>query len=419
MSVLATSVAVLTVLTWSYLTLARGAFWRTKSAKPDASDKAGFSGGVVAVVPARNEAELIGPVIRSLLNQSLAMPVLLVDDESTDGTADVARRAAEKAGKADALIVIQSKPLPAGWTGKLWSMHQGIAYARARGLNPAWLMLTDADVLHGPETVADLGLIASHGDYDLVSFMVKLHCESLAEKLLIPAFVYFFFMLYPPAWIRDTRRSTAGAAGGCMLVKAETLERAGGLESIRGAVIDDCSLARLLKQHGGRLWMGLTDQSQSLRRYETFSDVEHMVSRTAFNQLKHSALLLLCTIAGMVITYLAPPLLLLTRSRLTILMGAAAWAAMTITYSTIGRYYRLNPAWALTLPLAALFYLGATMHSAIEYWNGSGGDWRGRVQDVQDRHSTENVARNAALYKPTSVRTMPEPQPTRSRPRRG
>lgn len=387
MSVLATSVAALTVASWSYLALARGAFWRAKNAKPAASDKTGFPGGVVAVVPARNEAELIGPVVTSLLSQGVAMPVVLVDDESTDGTADAARRAAEKVGKADALIVIQSKRLPSGWTGKLWSMHQGIG--RARALNPTWLMLTDADVLHGPKTVENLCLIASQGNYDLVSFMVKLHCESLPERLLIPAFVYFFFMLYPPPWIRDPRRSTAGAAGGCMLVRAETLERAGGLESIRGAVIDDCSLAQLLKQRDGRLWLGLADQSQSLRRYETFSDVEHMVSRTAFNQLKHSSLLLLCTIAGIVITYLGPPLLLLTHSRLPIFMGAAAWAAMTITYSTMVRYYRLSPAWALTLPLAALFYLGATMHSAAKYWNGGGGDWKGRVQDVQDRHSTE------------------------------
>ncbi len=387
MSFLATSVATLTTVTWSYLALARGSFWRIESAKPGASDKAGFFGGIVAVVPARNEAELIGPVITSLLNQRVAMPVVLVDDESTDGTADVARRASEEAGKADALIVVQSKPLPAGWTGKLWAMHQGIERARAQ--NPTWLMLADADVLHGPETVANLGLIASDGHYDLVSFMVKLQCESLPEKLLIPAFVYFFFMLYPPAWIRATRRSTAGAAGGCMLVRANTLERAGGLQSIRGAVIDDCSMARLLKQHDGRLWIGLTDQSQSLRRYETFSDIEHMVSRTAFNQLKHSSLLLLCTIVGMVITYLAPPLLLLTRSRLTIIMGAAAWAGMTMTYSTMVRYYRLNPAWALTLPLAALFYLGATMHSAIKYWNGTGGDWKGRVQDVQHHHITD------------------------------
>src|ERR1700740_2562128 len=182
-------------------------------------------------------------------------------------------------------------------------MHQGIE--QARELNPAWLMLADADVLHGPETVANLGLIASQGDYDLVSFMVKLHCESLPEKLLIPAFVYFFFMLYPPAWIRNTRRSTAGAAGGCMLVRGETLERAGGLESIRGAVIDDCSLARLLKQRAGRLWIGLTDQSQSLRRYDTFSQIDRMISRTAFNQLQHSSLLLVGTIAAMLITYLA------------------------------------------------------------------------------------------------------------------
>lgn len=313
------------------------------------------------------------------------MYVLLVDDESTDGTTEVAQRAAEKAGKADALIVIQSKPLPAGWTGKLWAMHQGIEQARA--LHPAWLMLADADVLHDPETVANLEFIASQGQYDLVSFMVKLHCESLPEKLLIPAFVYFFFMLYPPAWVRDARRSTAGAAGGCLLVSSETLERAGGLEATRGALIDDCSLAKLLKQHGGRLWMGLTDQSQSLRRYETFSDIERMISRTAFNQLNHSLLLLLGTVAGMVITYVSPPLLLLTGSRLAFIMGAAAWAAMTVTYSPMVRYYRLNALWALALPLAALFYLGATMHSAVKYWNGSGGDWKGRVQDVYDRRN--------------------------------
>ena len=391
MSVLATIVATLTAVTWSYLALARGSFWRLKSARVDSSDKVGFSGRVAAVVPARNEAAVIGPVVTSLLNQCVAMPVFVVDDESTDGTADVAWRAAEQAGKTGALIVIQSKPLPAAWTGKLWAMHQGIE--RARALNPAWLMLADADVLHDAETVANLGRIASQGHYDLVSFMVKLHCESLPEKLLIPAFVYFFFMLYPPAWVRDTRRSTAGAAGGCMLVRSETLKRAGGLEATRGALIDDCSLARLLKQHGGRLWVGLTDQSQSLRRYETFSDIERMVSRTAFNQLKHSSLLLLSTIAGMVITYLAPPLLLLSGSRLALFMGAAAWAVMTMTYSTMVRYYRLNPAWALALPLAALFYLVATMHSALKYWSGSGGDWKGRAQDVHDSHITETPLR--------------------------
>ncbi len=386
MSILATSVSVLSVVIWSYLALARGSFWSIKNAEFDAKGSSEFSDSVIAVVPARNEAEFIGPIVTALLSQSVPMPIILVDDESADGTAEVARLAAEKAGKAGALTVIRGKPMPAGWTGKLWSMHQGIE--RASESNPTWLMLTDADVLHGPETAATLGRIASK-NYDLVSFMVKLRCESVAEKLLIPPFVYFFFMLYPPAWIRDPRRSTAGAAGGCMLVKAETLQRAGGLEPIRGALIDDCSLAALLKQHGGRLWLGPTDQSHSLRRYETFSDVDRMISRTAFNQLKHSSLLLLGTIAGMVITYLAPPILLFARNNLAIFMGIAAWIVMSLTFSTMVRYYRLNPAWALSLPLAALFYLGATVHSAVKYWTGSGGNWKGRIQDVQGRHITD------------------------------
>ncbi|MGC1646834.1 MAG: glycosyltransferase [Candidatus Sulfotelmatobacter sp.] len=383
MSALTTIVAALSAVTWVYLILARGAFWHLKSDRADGD--AEFSGRIAVVVPARNEAKLIGAVITSLLSQSRAMTVFLVDDESTDGTADAALRAAEKVGKAGELVVIQSQPLPSGWTGKLWAMQQGIVHARA--LNPEWLMLTDADVIHDPETAANLACIASHGHYDLVSFMVKLHCQSLAEKLLIPAFVYFFFMLYPPDWIRDPRHSTAGAAGGCMLVRSEALERAGGLEPIRGALIDDCSLARLLKQRGGRLWLGLTDHSESLRRYETFADIERMVSRTAFNQLSHSSLLLLGTVAGMAITYLMPPLLLLSGGRLALVLGAAAWAAMTITYSTMVRYYRLNWAWALSLPVAALFYLGATIHSALKYWSGKGGDWKGRAQDVQDRQT--------------------------------
>jgi hopene-associated glycosyltransferase HpnB len=383
MSALTTIVAALSAVTWVYLILARGAFWHLKSDRADGD--AEFSGRIAVVVPARNEAKLIGAVITSLLSQSRAMTVFLVDDESTDGTADAALRAAEKVGKAGELVVIQSQPLPSGWTGKLWAMHQGIVHAHA--LNPEWLMLTDADVIHDPETAANLACIASHGHYDLVSFMVTLHCQSLAEKLLIPAFVYFFFMLYPPDWIRDPRHSTAGAAGGCMLVRSEALERAGGLEPIRGALIDDCSLARLLKQRGGRLWLGLTDHSESLRRYETFADIERMVSRTAFNQLNHSSLLLLGTVAGMVITYLMPPLLLLSGGRLALVLGAAAWAAMTITYSTMVRYYRLNWAWALSLPVAALFYLGATIHSALKYWSGKGGDWKGRAQDVQDRQT--------------------------------
>ncbi len=380
MSAFATIVAILTVVIWSYLVLGRGMFWRVQ--KSDVDPRATVSGSIAAIIPARNEAELIGPVVTSLLLQRLPISIFLVDDESSDGTGEIAHRAAEQSGRADFLTVIPSKPLPAGWTGKLWAMHQGIE--RARALNPEWLLLADADVIHDEETVARLAAVASQGPYDLVSFMVKLHCESLAEKLLIPAFVYFFFMLYPPSWIRDTRHGTAGAAGGCMLVRSETLERAGGLESIRGALIDDCSLARLLKQHGGRLWLGLTDHSRSLRQYDTLTDVERMVSRTAFNQLNHSSLLLLGTIASMVVTYLAPPLLLVGGRTLPLVLGAGAWAAMTITYATMVRYYGLNPAWALSLPLAALFYLGATVHSAWNYWRGTGGYWKGRSQDIRN-----------------------------------
>ena len=392
MSSLAAIVATLTAVIWAYLALARGAFWRLKSTSVDGSDEAGFSGSIAAIVPARDEAEQIGPVVTSLLSQHVDLSVFLVDDESTDGTADVARRAAESAGKAEALVVIPSQPLPAGWSGKLWAMHQGIERARA-ALNPAWFLLADADVVHDADTVANLSRLASQGPCDLVSFMVKLNCESLPEKLLIPAFVYFFFMLYPPAWICDPRHPTAGAAGGCMLVRAEALDQAGGVEAIRGALIDDCSLAKLVKQNGGRLWLELTNHSQSLRRYQTFSEIERMVSRTAFNQLDHSSLLLLGTIAGMVITYLAPPLLLFTDNRLAFSLGAAAWAAMTMTYLPMVRQYRLNPAWALTLPVAALFYLAATMHSALKYWSGSGGDWKGRAQDVHDHNAGESLLR--------------------------
>jgi hopene-associated glycosyltransferase HpnB len=387
---LATVAAALAFLIWVYLAFARGLFWHFESTHENAAHVAHFPAGVAAIVPARNEARSIGPAITSLLNQSVPMTIFLVDDESTDGTGDLARRIAESASSANALVVMEGRPLPSDWTGKLWAMQQG--FERALSANPEWLLFTDADVVHDAQTAANLRSIAAQGGYDLVSFMVKLHCESFAEKLLIPAFVYFFFMLYPPAWIRDPRRVTAGAAGGCMLVRTKALMRAGGLGPIRGAMIDDCSLARLLKQQGGRLWLGLTDRSRSLRRYETFPEIERMVSRTAFNQLKHSVLLLMGTILGMMVVYSAPPLLLFSRNTGAIFMSVAAWALTTVTYSRMVRHYRLNPAWALSLPLAALFYMGATIHSAVKYWSGRGGEWKGRTQDIHDRQRRENVS---------------------------
>jgi hopene-associated glycosyltransferase HpnB len=242
-------------------------------------------------------------------------------------------------------------------------------------------LLTDADIVHEPHTVATLVALADSG-YDLVSFMVKLHCRSLPEKLLIPAFVFFFFLLYPPAWIRDSRRRSAGAAGGCILIRPQALARAGGLEAIRGEIIDDCALARTVKRSGGCVSLWLTTTSASVRPYESVAAIGQMISRTAFNQLRHSAWLLFATVFGLIVVYLSPVLLLFARSTAPVILGALAWGLMAFTYFPIVRFYGLHPGWALTLPLSAAFYAGATIHSAIRYWSGRGGEWKGRVQDA-------------------------------------
>ena len=206
--------------------------------------------------------------------------------------------------------------MPDGWTGKLWAVAQGVRQSR-----PDYYLLTDADIVHPPANVAALVARAAAGGYDLVSYMATLRCETAAERALVPAFVFFFFMLYPPSWIRSPRRRTAGAAGGCMLVRRDALERIGGIERIRGELIDDCALARAIKRSGGRVWLGLSTGTRSIRPYETFGEIERMISRTAFTQLRYSTLLLLATLAGLALTYLAPPALALTGSW----YGAAAW----------------------------------------------------------------------------------------------
>jgi hopene-associated glycosyltransferase HpnB len=290
------------VLAWTYLLLARGSFWRVNDKLAAENIRLSLTARVAAVVPARNEAEVIGQTIVSLLNQNLDHPVriFLVDDDSSDGTAEAARRAACQIGKSDLLTTIEGTPLPAGWSGKLWAIEQGIA--KARELSPQFLLLTDADIVHAPENVSDLLHIAEGGNYDLVSLMVKLHCETLAEKLLIPAFVFFFFKLYPPKWIADTQRSTAGAAGGCILIRPEVLARASGIAEIHSEIIDDCALARRVKQSGGKVWLGLTPLTYSARPYRSFAEIGSMISRTAFNQLHHSLPILAAALLGLVLT---------------------------------------------------------------------------------------------------------------------
>jgi hopene-associated glycosyltransferase HpnB len=372
----------LCLVIWIYLFLLHGRFWMTwrlGAAVPPVSD---FEGLIAAVIPARNEAESIDKAVTSLLGQSCAksLHIFVVDDQSTDGTAEMAREAAPRIGLSDSLTVIAGQALPPGWSGKLWAVHQGVECALE--LEPCYLLLTDADVQHAPQNVATMVAIAEREGYDLVSFMVKLHCASVGEKLLIPAFVFFFFMLYPPEWIRNPRRRNAGAAGGCMLIRPEALVRAGGIPAIRGAIIDDCALARAVKRSGGKVWLGLTPDTVSLRVYQAFGEIERMIARTAFNQLQHSGWLLLGSLLGLALTYVLPVALLFSGSRGLAAVGGVAYLLMVAAYVPMVRFYGLNLLWAITLPFSAVFYMAATMHSALKYWSGRGGEWKGRAQDV-------------------------------------
>jgi hopene-associated glycosyltransferase HpnB len=346
----------LVLLIWLYLVFGRKRFWLVKLPHPLPAPTTRST--VCAVIPARNEAEVVGRSIGSLAASQYPLKIFLVDDHSTDDTAGAA-------GNHENLTIVQSQPLPPGWTGKLWAVSQGIE-AASREL-PDYLLLTDADIEHAPDNLMQLVARAEAGGFDMVSLMVKLRCESLAERVLIPAFVFFFFKLYPPG--PDTR----GAAGGCILIRRTALERIGGIARIRGELIDDCALAREVRKSGGKLWLGVTQTTHSIRPYPHWSDVEHMIARTAFTQLGYSFWMLLGAVAGMIVTYLLPPLMLFTRH------PYGAYALMIITYVPILRFYRQSVFWAPLLPLIALFYTCATVHSAILYWRGKGGQWKGRV----------------------------------------
>ncbi|MGA7410261.1 MAG: glycosyltransferase, partial [Bryobacteraceae bacterium] len=345
MSVLA-ALGLLTLVIWLSMALARGFFW-TVGNKLLPEERWGQTRRVAVVIPARNEAGSIEETIESLLRQDLAgsLHIFLVDDDSSDGTAEVARSTASRLGASDRLSILQSRPLPQGWTGKLWAVSQGISGASP--WQPDFLLLTDADISHAPDNVSRLIAVAERHGYDLTSLVVKLHCSHVAERLLIPAFVYFFLLLYPPAWIQSRRRKAAGAAGGCMLVRPAALERMGGIQSIRGEIIDDCALARGIKRSGGSVWLGLTPTTRSHRAYEGFAEIERMISRTAFNQLQHSALVLAGTVLGLICTYLLPVGLVLggalsVGEAQVMALGGVAWLLMTITYLPMVRFYGLN-----------------------------------------------------------------------------
>ncbi|MBS1854983.1 MAG: glycosyltransferase [Acidobacteria bacterium] len=366
------AVAALSFAIWLYLLLGRGRFWVMRE-EPVPPPPTGAAPSVAAIVPARNEAAVVGRAIGSLAAQRYPgrLSIVLVDDSSEDGTAALARAAAP----GDALSVIPARSLPAGWTGKMWAVAEGVRSAATSD----YLLLTDADIAHPPDNLSGLVARARAGGYDLVSYMVRLRCVSAAEQALIPAFVFFFFLLYPPKWIADPARAEAGAAGGCILIRREALERIGGIERIRAEVIDDCALARAVKQSGGKVWLGLNCDAWSIREYGTFAEIGRMISRTAFTQLGYSGWMLLGTLAGLAVTYLAPPALTLTLpAGPARAMAAAAWLIMTAIYLPAVRYYRRPWFWAPLLPAITVFYLGATIWSAVTWWRGRGGMWKGR-----------------------------------------
>lgn len=364
---------------WIYLIAGRSGFWRAderhdRSVPPPPSDWP----DIVAVIPARNEAETIGQAILSLLSQDYAgrLDIVLVDDGSNDGTAKLALDAAASVGEADRLTTIRSEGPPPGWTGKLWALEQGVRHAASRRSRPAYLLFTDADITHDPSALSHLASRAVAGNHVLTSVMAKLRCESFAERCAIPAFVYFFAMLYPFARV-NRGGGTAAAAGGCMLIRTDELTRIGGLREISGELIDDCALARRLRPLGP-IWLGLSEEVRSIRRYEDFGTVGAMIRRSAYCELEYSPPRLAASMAGMALIFLAPPLLMLFASGYAAALGAGAYLLMAVSFQPTLRLYRLNPLRGLALPPIAAAYMVWTIQSALDHARGRGGEWKGR-----------------------------------------
>jgi hopene-associated glycosyltransferase HpnB len=374
-----TTLAVVALLIWIYLIFARGMFWQAGPALPAANPVPLPSvplpsvplPSVAIVVPARDEAPFIGASMRSLLAQDYAGPfrVILTDDNSTDGTGDIVR-----AFGAPNLTVLTGAPRPAGWSGKLWAVSQGIAEAGKADL----VLLTDADIVHEPAHLSSLVSWIERYKLDLASEMVKLTCDSWAERALVPAFVYFFQLLYPFAWVNDSQKATAAAAGGTILIRRRALQRIGGIESVGGALIDDVALAAAVKK-GGRIWLGHAGLARSVRPYPSVADIWRMIARTAFVQLRCSVLLLLATIVGMVLTWLVPPAAALFGHGRAFWCGLAAWMMLSGSLLPTLRRFDRSPLWALVLPLIAGFYMAATIGSAVNHFRGRGVAWKGRA----------------------------------------
>jgi hopene-associated glycosyltransferase HpnB len=364
-----TTLAFLSLLIWLYLLFAHGRFWQSgpelAPARPDSTPS------VAIVVPARDEASMIGATLRSLLAQDYAgtLRIILVDDDSHDSTGAIARGIAD--GR---LTVIDGQPRPAGWSGKLWAVAQGVAEADGS----EFVLLTDADIVHDSRHVTTLVAQAERRSFDLVSEMVALACNSQAEHALVPTFVYFFQLLYPFAWVNDPLRATAAAAGGTILIRRRALERIGGIQAVRGALIDDVALAAAVKR-GGRIWLGHSGMARSVRAYPNAADIWRMIARTAYVQLRFSPLLLAATTLAMALTFLAPPYAALFGHGAARWCGWLAWGAMAVSYVPTLHRFRRSVLWAPCLPLVAAFYMAATIGSALNHHLGRGVAWKGRA----------------------------------------
>ncbi|MBE9125080.1 glycosyltransferase [Coleofasciculus sp. LEGE 07081] len=417
-------ITLLSLAIWIYLLCFHGQFWRCNQHLDAQATDVNNLPSVCAVIPARNEAQVLPVSLRSLLTQDYpgSLILILVDDNSTDGTARVAHSVGKglgipiidtpKTSKQNTppdndpqLHILSGKPLPPGWTGKLWAIQQGTEYAQTLTPNPHYFLLTDADIEHEPQNLRKLVAKAQQNDLDLVSLMVRLRCESFWEKLLIPAFVFFFQKLYPFPWVNNPSKSTAAAAGGCILITREALNRIGGIQIVKNALIDDCTLAQAVKlgrssleiteeYHNtkGHIWLGLSDSTRSLRPYPSLTTIWEMVARTAFTQLNYSPWLLLGTLLGMSLIYIVPPvgtvLGVLTGNGLIaiasvppawVIASFSTWLLMTVAYLPTIRFYRCSPLLAFCLPAIAFLYTLMTLDSALRHWQGRGGNWKGRI----------------------------------------
>lgn len=376
------TLAALALAIWVYLLLGRGGFWLTpKYDDLQPQPAAQTWPAIVAVVPARNEADSIADSVTSILQQPYpgAMSMVLIDDQSSDGTAELARKAAANIGASDRLTVLAGRELPSGWTGKMWAVQQGLDLVASQPQRPEFVLLTDADIVYSGDVVMRLVARAQGKNLAMASIMAKLRCESFAERFLIPAFIFFFEMLYPFSWVARTDCATAAAAGGCILARWEALQNIGGIQSIRGSLIDDCALGAKLKAQG-RVWLGLSHHVHSVRPSERISQVGRMISRSAFAQLHYSVTILIGVMAAMALVFLIPVALTFCGHGINRVFAGLSWLLMALAFQPTLRYYEQSPFWGLALPAIASAYMVFTINSAYQHFRGRGGLWKGRVQ---------------------------------------